>query len=343
MANINDIARKAGVSKTTVSRVLNDYKDVSEETKQKVIKVMKSNNYRPSTLARSLATNKTYTIGLFGAPNPNTLYSGRVHLNDSFFREVIYGMEVTLGKKGYDIMYFSERSEKKLLSYKNIAADRHVDGVVFLGNMEKTSEIDEMLESDIPTVFVDSPISGSKAAYVHSDNDLGGQLVGEYLVNMGHKRIGFIMPKTDRYPANKRLKGFADKLEEYNYKFSPEWVVEARYTKQSGYQAMKSIMNSSLDITAVFCQDEIAVGAIKAIKEAGYSLPEDFSIVGFDDLQISEFIFPALTTVRQFKFEMGKAAAESLLKIINEDEDYFPSPVKLPVELIERDSCKKIN
>lgn len=336
MATIKDIAKKAEVSVTTVSKVINNYEDISETTKKKVMKIIEENNFRPNANARSLSANKSHSIGIFFKDHQN---SGLRH---PFFRDIIYGLEQEFCDFGYDLVLFSSKWGDTY-RYLEKCKHRNVDGTILMG-MPRTDEyLDDLIKSNIPSVFVDLDIVGKNATYVISDNVKGAERVVDYFYELGHQNIGMIMGEKRTKPAQDRLLGYQQTLNKYNLAYRSEWIVEGEFSESGGYQSMEKILEMKEKPTAIFCQgDEIAIGAINAIKDNGLEVPGDFSIIGFDDIEISRYINPKLTTIQQNKFGMGKKAAELLLQIINNSEKSY-SPAIMPVELIERGSCRKIN
>ncbi len=336
MTTIKDIAKMAGVSTATVSRVINNHSDVSEDTKKKIIKIITENNYRPNTIARSLSTNKSNTIGIFFTDHFNT------GLHHPFFREVIYGLEKSFGKSGYDILYFTNRKWGDSFSYIEKCKDRHVDGVVLMGVPRTDSNLDKLLLSDIPSVFVDIDIIGRNSSYVISDNVKGAEKAVNYLYSLGHRKIGMIMGLNTTKTSKDRFMGYQSSLNSLGISYNPAWVCNGKYTEEGGYEAMKQLLNVEEQPTAIFCQsDSMAIGAIRAIEDAGLSVPDNYSIIGFDDIEASRYIKPALTTIAQDKIEMGNAVAKLLLSMIDKSSDGH-TPMILPVELVKRDSCRSV-
>ncbi len=330
MVTIDDVARMASVSKSTVSKVINNYRGISQATRERVLKAMKECNYWPNATARSLTTSRSMMIGLFVASQ----------LNDRFFREVLDGVEAALGENGYDILYLSSKradTTGRRLGYVEKARDRHVDGVIFLSYIKNDIEMfDEILGSDIPVVFVDVDLVGKRSSYVMSDNLRSGAMAAEYLIQLGHRSIALIDGTHYSKPAQDRLTGFHRTLAEYSVPYNPDWVFRGEFSEESGYKAMREILSMSNKPTAIVAQDLMAIGAIAAIREAGMSVPDDFSIIGFDDIELSRHY--NLTTVRQKKDIMGRAAAELLLRIIT--GEVF-SPVTIGTEFVERGSCRR--
>lgn len=332
MVTINDIAKKAEVSKSTVSKVINNYSGVGKDTKEKVLKIMKENNYWPNSVARSLSTKKSFTIGIFG---PQIL-------NNFFFREVIEGVENVLGNKGYDLLYFTNKQWEESwvdYSYKEKCENRNVDGVLMMGyGKVNIAQFDRLLNSDIPSVFVDLDLVGKNTSYVISDNTGGAKKAVKYLHNLGHKKIAMIRGLNGFKVSNDRFIGFQQAVNAFNLPYNSSWIYDGDYSMKTGYEAMKQIMKLDDRPTAVFAEDLIAIGAIKAIREDGMSVPEDYSIIGFDSIEIGRHY--NLTTVAQNQIGLGEAASKLLLKII--DQKAF-SPIVLPTRLIEGDTCRKLN
>lgn len=335
MATINDIAKLANVSKSTVSRVINNYPDVNENTKKKIIKIMQEENYWPNTMARSLSTNKSYTIGLFVPTN----------LNNFFFREIIQGIEYTLGKHGYDLLYFTHQKTVKYyidtgikFNFVEKCFDKNVDGVIMLGfNMKNIERFDNLIQSKIPTVFVDIKLSGAKSSYIISDNERGAITALEYLIKLGHRDIALMLGPKQVKPTQDRFKACEEVFAKYNLELKKEWAYNIEYTLEEGYRTMEQILKLPEKPTAVFGEDMIIIGAMRAVQDAGLSIPDDISFVGFDNIELSYHY--NLTTINQEQYKMGEEASELLMRIINKKQF---QPVVLPVNLVERGSCKRL-
>ncbi|QTL99046.1 substrate-binding domain-containing protein [Iocasia frigidifontis] len=333
MATINDIAKLANVSKSTVSRVINNYPDVNEKTKQKIIKIMQENNYWPNTMARSLSTNKSYTIGMFVPTN----------LNNFFFREVIQGIEYTLGKHGYDLLYFTHQKTMRFymdtgikFNFVEKSSDKNVDGIIMLGfNMKNIARFNKLIKSKIPTVFIDVKLTGERASYIISDNEKGAIKAVEYLISLGHQKIGLLLGPEEVKPTQDRLSGCKKVFEKYGLQVKTDWLYHTEYTLEDGYKSMKEILTMTDRPTAIFGEDMMVIGAIRAARDAGLSVPEDISFVGFDNIELSYHY--NLTSVNQDQYKMGEKASELLMKIINEEEF---NPIVLPVNFVERTSCR---
>jgi len=335
MLTIKDIARKAGVSVATVSKVMNGYDDIGEVTKAKVLKIIEENNYRPNANAQSLRTNKSFLVGLFFKDHQD---SGVKH---PFFRGIISGLEEKLLENNYDMILFSANWEDQF-SYLEKCEFRNVDGAILMGMPRDDPKLPELLNAKIPSVFIDLDMSAERASYIISDNEEGARKAVRHLAELGHQKIATIEGEEITVPTQKRLAGYKAEMEAQNLEIRDEWVIQGRFSVDGGYQAMKEILRLKDKPTAIFCQgDEIAVGAMQAIKEAGLKVPDDFSIVGFDDIEISQYLNPALTTIRQKKEEMGIEAAKMVIELINNQKEKI-EPEIIDTELIVRNSTKKL-
>lgn len=331
MNTIADIARKANVSKATVSKVINGYRGVNEKTKQAVLKVMQENNYWPNKTARSLTTKNSYIVGLFMASD----------LNNSFFREVIPGIETILGTHGYDILYFADKHQRNTgvnYGYLEKCYDRRVDGAIMLSYIcDELAAFDQVLNSEIPSVFIDMNLEGVFASYVISDNIKSAQLAVDYLYNLGHRRIGYVDGTALSIPVENRLFSFQKQVKQLNIFCDPSWICHGEFSEEFGHQVVHRFNQMENKPTAIIAQDNIAIGIMQEFRKQGQNVPADLSIVGFDDIEISRHY--GLTTIRQNKFAMGKAAAELLLQILNKKSF---SPVMIDTELIIRSTCRSI-
>lgn len=335
MITIKDIARLAGVSITTVSKVINNYPDIGQETREKVIRIMKKYNYSPNAIARSLSTSKSNSIGVFIHYHPSR------GLHQFFFHEILFGLETNLGKRGYDFVYFSDLKWKRSCNYLAKCLNRHIDGAILMG-ISVDDNLYELLQSNIPVVLLDLNLTGPNATYITSDNVSGAKKAVKHLKELGHQDIGMIGGLKDTFPTKTRSEGFFAETKINGLTVRDEWIIYTSYNEEGGYRAMTRMLKSRELPTAVFCHsDMIAIGAIKAIKDSGYSVPDDFSVIGFDDVEVSTYINPGLTTVRQDSYSMGNQAA-NLLKSMMENPGARVEPIVLPVDLIIRESCKKI-
>jgi len=335
MLTIKDIAKKAEVSVATVSKVMNGYDDIGEVTKAKVLKIIKENNYRPNANAQSLRTNKSFLVGLFFKDHQD---SGVKH---PFFRGIISGLEERLLENNYDMILFSANWEDQF-SYLEKCQFRNVDGAILMGVPKDDPKLPELLKAKIPSVFIDLDISDDKASYIISDNEKGAREAVRHLAELGHQKIAVIEGEEITIPTQKRLAGYKAEMKAQNLEIKDDLIIQGRFSVDGGIKAMEKILKLEDRPTAIFCMgDEIAVGAMQTIKEAGLNVPDDFSIVGFDDIEISQYLNPALTTIRQQKDEMGIEAANMVLEMINNPEKKVEAEI-IDTEFVLRNSTKKL-
>jgi LacI family transcriptional regulator len=335
VTTIKDIAKVAGVSVTTVSRALNGYSDVNENTRQKIIEVAKQLNYIPNTIARSLVMNKSKTIGL--------LVSGlkRESSKDNFTFEVLAGVNQYVGETDYDMILFSTNSTKQReKTYTQLCRERRVDGAILQGIRIDDPYLQEVVESDIPCVLIDIPIESETVGYVTTDNVLGAKKAVQHLLELGHKHIGMINGHEFAFVSVKRLEGYKQALLEAGLPFYEDWVVNGAFEEERAEQEALALFTKYPEITAVFCaSDLMALGAIKAVKKLGKRVPEDIAVIGHDDIFLASYSTPPLSTVAQNVFAMGYEAAKLLIEML---EGKAESHVKiLETELKIRESTVK--
>ena len=328
-ANIRDVAKAAGVSVATVSKVLNGYTTVNERTKEKVLKYVKELRFRPNSAARSLVGRRSMTIGIF-------LTTGLAH---PFFTRILAGMEQALRTKGYDLIYLAQMSWSKEYSFVRHCQSRNVEGVVVFGFQHESTDFGELIESGIPAVFIDLDIREGRAGYISSDNREAMERAVSYLAELKHRRLAYISGNKDSYVDMNRFEGFRAGLARADIPYRQEYTTEGDFTREAGYEAMRRLLALPEPPTAVVCcSDMSAIGAIEAIREAGMSVPEDISVLGFDDIELAGYVKPALTTVRQDMIAIGRKAVELLDELIT-DETLAPPAEIVPTELIVRESC----
>jgi LacI family transcriptional regulator len=336
MATIHEVAKLSGVSVATVSRVFNGYTDVREETRRRVLATARELDYAPSAAARTLVRRRSQLIGVILFTEE---YSDLQH---PFFLEVLVGLKHALGAQSYDLMLFAREQPGADGSHAFARRARHhrVDGVVVLAvDDAEDPELGKLLESETPVVAVDLVVNGPRATYVASDNVEGARLAVRHLHGLGHTRIATIAGRSHTKPAADRLLGYRAELQELGVERLPELEAAGDFYLRSGEEAMRGLLALDEPPTAVFAaSDMMAVGAMRAIEQAGLRCPGDVAIVGFDDIQLAEYLTPPLTTIRQDKRGLGAAAARSLVQMI-EDPGSAPPASMLPVELVARSSA----
>lgn len=312
MTTIKDISKAAGVSVTTVSRALNGYSDVSESTRQKVMRVAKELNYVPNTLARSLVMNKSQTIGL--------LVSGftKSSIKDNFMVEVMAGINDFAAETNYDLVLFSTDSTKQReKTYSQLCKERRVDGVIIQGIKIDDPYLLEVVESDIPCVLIDIPIESDTVGYVTTDNILGAKKAVQHLIEMGHRNIAMVNGHDQAFVSKRRLEGYIESLKDSNLSIRNDWIVNGKFDEEEAEKATEELLINNPEITAVFCaSDLMALGVIKAARNLGKRVPEDLSVVGYDDILLASYSTPSLTTIAQDKFRMGYEAGRLLVQML---------------------------
>ena len=340
IANIRELARLSGVSVATVSRVLNDYSDVSEKTRERVLAVARELDYTPSAAARSLVRQRSQVIGVI-------LETGEGHpdLQHPFFQEVLVGLKHGVGDGGYDLLLFATEVSGNgsgnggaARSYLRRARHHGVDGVVVMGVDARDPEVHELARSPVPTVAIDLELVGRRTGYVISDNLAGARLAVRHLHEQGHERIAIVSGMLSTRPGADRLLGYRAELEALGLPYRDDYVQEGDFYFDSGYRAMQVLLNLETPPTAVFAAgDLMAVGCARAADERGIRIPDELALVGFDDIQLAAVIQPALTTIKQDKVGLGAAAGDALVRMI-EQADTAPPVTTLPVELVVRKS-----
>lgn len=330
---INEIAKRAGVSKATVSRVLNDTKPVSPEIKQKVLDVIKDTNFVPSALGRSLSLKKSHLIGVIIPDLANPVFSRIISGMESYIRNKSYSLLITATDFNIDTG----------IKHIKILNEKAIDGLIFLAGSMNAELVETLSAFNKPVVVIGSDIGSDDIPVIEIDNFKASYDATQYLINLGHKRIAMIRgPLSDRYAGRERFKGFEAAMNE-NGLFNPQLVVEGLYAFDHGYSGMLSILMRSPMPTAVFCANDLmAIGGIKCALDNGLSVPDHISFMGFDDVDIAQMYNPTLSTVKQPFEEKGLLAIEQLIYRIEKDEEsLLKQSVILPHQIIIRQSTKR--
>ncbi len=329
---IRDIAKAAGVSVSTVSHVLNEYGDISEDTEQRVREVMKELNYHPSALARRLVRKRSYILQLL-------LFSVE-GLRHPFFYEVICGISAETEKAGYDlVLSIKDVRDKKWRDSLKRCYESRSEGIFVMGTLPGPEVPEEIESSQIPALFIDIPFESARATYVTSDNVGGAMTATRHLISLGHTCIGLINGHVTSPISNQRLLGYKQTLEMHGIPFDSGLVRPGDFTEEGGREVTARLLKDYPNMTAVFAgSDLMAIGAMKAIREAGLRVPDHIAVIGFDDIEFASYVRPALSTVKQEGEVMGKKAARELLKLIRYP-DRKPCKQVLSTELVIRESC----
>jgi LacI family transcriptional regulator len=310
---IKDIARMAGVSVSTVSKCINHYSDIGEDTRRKILDLMEQTGFRPSFSAKTLVSKRTHMIGV--------IFGHEVHYDFShiYFTEILNSFRDAMGKKGYDFLLFSNRMfHEEGEDYLARCLHYNVDGCLVFAAGGVWEAVQKLDLSDIPLVGIDLNLRGTNSASVRVDNLMVGQLAAEHLLACGHRSIGYIGSQHAEPIYRSRENGFRTTLAEARAQLHEDWFVYApNHTEQDGYDAAQAMLRLDTRPTALFAgSDLMAIGAIRAFKEAGFRLPDQMSIIGCDNIYAGRYIDPALTTVNQNKETIGEQAAAIMHKLI---------------------------
>lgn len=329
-ALIKDVAKRANVSTTTVSHVINKTRFVAEETRNAVWAAIKELHYSPSAVARSLKVNHTKSIGLLATSS-----------EAAYFAEIIEAVEKNCFQKGYTLILGNAWNNlEKQRAYLSMMAQKRVDGLLVMCS-EYPEPLLSMLEEyrHIPMVVMDWGEAKADFTDTVIDNAFaGGYMAGRYLVERGHRDIGVIPGPLERNTGAGRLAGFMKAMEEALINVPDNWIVQGDFEPESGYHAMQQILSQSHRPTAVFCGGDImAMGALCAADEMGLRVPQDVSVIGYDNVRNARYFTPALTTIHQPKDSLGETAFNMLLdRIVNKREE--SQSIEVHPRLVERRS-----
>lgn len=329
---LKDIGRMAGVSRSTVSRVVNNQDSVSPEVRKRVHDVIDRTGFVPNVAARSLASNRTGVLGL--------VIPSRVHslFQDPYFGLLIQGISKASNEAGTTLSLFlfeTEEEERRL--YPRVVSPGLVDGLILTASRQGDPLQGRLTDGEIPFVMVGHPDRVDKVSYVDADNLGGARQAAIHLCSLGYERIGYVGAPTSTSAGVDRLEGFREGLATCGRLLDATLRSDGDFSEQSGYEAIQKIMPHRPDAVFV-ASDTMAIGALRALRELGVSVPGDLGIVSFDGLPSSQVATPALTTIRQPISQTGVKAVELLLDLVS---GRLSGPVSeiLPVELVIRESC----
>lgn len=327
--SIIDVAKKAGVSPATVSRVLNKTARVSPELTKKVLSAVSELNYVPDPFAHGLKTKRTRSIGLIISD-----------ITNPFFPELARGVEDYVSSMGYSlILCNTDAKPENEKRYVELLLNKGIDGLMFTSLRIGEDVIKSLLADNVPCVLVGrKPENIEGLVYVVTDNYKGGCIAGEYLLSLGHKRFVHVSGPLDNSAGRERLSGFIDTLRKYKIKERDIKIIEGDFTMEGGYKSAGEILNSKSFPTAIFfANDAMAIGALQRFWEEKIDIPETFSIVGFDNIKVSSLVAPPLTTISQEIYKIGQLSAREMIKITEGEKG---ESIILEPKLIERRSCR---
>jgi LacI family transcriptional regulator len=327
---IADVARRAGVSTATVSRVLAGVGRARPDTANAVTSAAKDLGYRPSGVARSLRVNRTQTLGLIVTD-----------IENPFFPELVQTANVAARALGYSILLGTAAyEEQQALHYIELMIDRRVDGIVLASSQVSEAALPWLLRSPVPVIVVNAePVDGG-VPVITSDNVGGSRMAVEHLVSLGHRRIAYIRGPQNYTAAIPRLEGFRAGCSAAGLAAENTPVFQGKGLVESGERAAEQLLREAPDITAVVCYNDLtAIGVLRGLRSAGRLVPDEISVIGFDDIAAASWVAPTLTTVAQQKGEMGRQAVQHLVAVIAGRSDGGPgNVVRLATTLRRRES-----
>ena len=335
MATIKDVAKMAGVSTTTVSHVINKTRFVAKETEEAVMQAIKSLKYSPSAVARSLKVNTTKSIGMIVTTSESP-----------YFAEIIHAVEDHCYRQGYSLFLCNTQNDpEKIKNHVEMLTKKRVDGLLVMCSEYTQHSLDVLSSfSSVPMVVMDwGP--NTDTDIIEDNSFTGGYLATKHLIDCGHKAIGLIAGELDKTTARTRYEGFVKAMNETNLPIHENWIMEGFFEPEDGYECMNKILAQDSLPTAVFCcNDVMALGAISAITEKGLRVPDDISIIGYDNIHSSRFYAPPLTTIHQSKSRLGAQAVNLLFeRIANKDNDnHEKHRIAIHPELVIRKSVRNL-
>ncbi|RKP44228.1 LacI family DNA-binding transcriptional regulator [Pararobbsia silviterrae] len=328
MATIKDVAARAGVSFTTVSHVVNNTRPVSSEVRTKVEAAIRELNFVPSAVARSLKARTTSTIGVVVPNNTNP-----------YFAEMSRGIENYCERRGYCVILGNSDDEpEKQRKYLRVMLERRIDGLIVASAGDENTLADALGRASLPVVIVDREVPGVEADLVQIDHEQGAYMAAHHLIELGHRRIACISGPAQMVVSEARFRGFRRALEEQGLAVDAHQVIASDYTSHGGYEAAVALLGGGRPSAIFATNDMMALGVLRAAAERGLSVPRDLSVIGFDDIELSRYFYPALTTVGQSIVMLGERAAQTLIERVTKSVEADPQRLIIAPELKIRES-----
>lgn len=337
MANIKDVAKAAGVSTSTVSRTINNSPSIPQETKDRILSIMKSLNYTPNQFAKSLTTNKSYTITLLVDVDDAESYQ------NPFFYEIMHGIEKQVYSKEYSFIVANLKTVMKKQSVMDwLIKSKRTEGVILPSSMLDAKTVESLKQDNVPFVLIGEPVHLKEAiTWVDIDNRRGAEIATLSLIEKGYKRIGFLGLDQSKLFSQRRYEGYLSALKAMNIDIDEDLIVKCLNTKEQGYLQTKTLLSLNNRPDAIICADgELSYGVIKAIKEANLNIPEDFGLISYDDPKIAELSYPMISTVNVDVYEMGVQCAKLLFDQI-ENHQFKNQGILISTSLYERETTRK--
>ena len=328
MATMKQVAERAGVSTSTVSHVINNTRKVSADVRERVLAIIAETRYIPSAVARSLKNDRTNTIGMM-VPNSSNPY----------FAELIQGIEDAAFKLSYNIILCNAYDDpRKQAAYLRVLLEKRIDGLILVSSGADADLADQLRTASVPMVLVDREVAGVDADFIESNHEEGGYLATRYLIELGHRDIACVSGPEQLQPSRDRVAGYCQALQEAGIAFHAAWLLHSDFTSEGGYKAFEHLLGLATPPTAIFAgNDLMAIGGICAAAEAKVRVPQDLSVIGYDDIALASFATPRLTTMAQPKHKMGEMITNLLLaRIAGGDTPYKRELLR--TTLVERQS-----
>ncbi|HEY5563499.1 MAG TPA: LacI family DNA-binding transcriptional regulator [Clostridiaceae bacterium] len=340
--NSEEIAKLAGVSRSTVSRVINNYSNVPEETRNKVLEIIKKYNYFPQASARTLAGKAAKIIGLIIIDTKEENEDRRV-FSSTYFSEFTSILVDIAKSKGYYVLVSIVSRPRDFNTVKELLYNKTIAGAVFIGGKNIEGSIEDLIISKQLIVVIgrrfEKTETKNKCLTVNPDNFNGAYNATKYLIEKGHKTIAHICGDTGQLASIERYEGYMKALADFNIIIRKNLIFKGNYTEESGYVCAYKLLSTQKPDAILAGNDAMAIGCLRAIEEKGLNVPKDISLVGFDDIEIARFIRPALTTVRIPVYEVADKAFQKLIEAIDQSR-IIEETYTIPVELIIRQSVK---
>lgn len=331
-ATIKDVAKLAGVSPSTVSRVLNDSYLVKKDTARQVLEAVKKLNYRPNDPARSLRTDSSSLIGFIG-----------LGLDNVFISSLLRGIKSGSLDLGYAMLFGDSDGEyHQEIYYLDLMEQKRVEGIILISSSIDSKLLNNIKNRDFPVVIASAIVTDHEIACVSVDNLTASYEATEYLIKRGCQKIGIIRgPYADLVTSEERIKGLRLAFKNHNIPYVEDYVYEGDFTYESGYEGASFLLESMEEIHAIYAfNDAMAIGAMKWVLEKGLRVPEDISIMGFDDIEINKYVRPTLTSVAQSGYDLGLKSVEMLNRLIKGENLKHKNKLYIPHRLIVRGSTR---
>ena len=331
MATIKDVAKRAGVSYTTVSHVINETRFVSEDVVKRVNKAIRELKYRPNQVARCLRKQESKTIGVLSSINVNP-----------YFSETLTGIEKKAYLEGYNIIVcYSECNPEKEKENIEMLLDKGVDAVIIHSLLDET-RIPKLVNLEIPVLFLQHYIENSGMDAICTDDFMGGYLAAKHFIELGHTKIACVSAEgNDNFSYRQRIKGWEKALNENDIELNQDYIIETDFHTHAGYDSFIKFAKMKVPPTAIFFySDNLAIGGIRAAADINISVPDQISVIGFDDLFMCQYTVPRLTTVYQPKFSLGEMAFARIFERIK-DKELKPKKQFVEPKLVIRESTRR--